>query len=1012
MPLEDGLSPHFSGVMLLDEYGRISWCDSAMHRFLGTDVTGMLWHEGLGKKFHKNKDLCFGEDFGAVFSTNKTVEIKLSLKNDKTSLYNNTGQLCLEPVFLDQTSTLQQVVGSLSLTSAISSVDSFTGLEPSQGTSQASFNARFPARENERDVTINGIQTPLVILDVTGRVLDCNDFGAGYLGGKKDELININAFEKLSADRLAAWQQALATVTAHELVESFIEIIGSNHFEVIVHPVLDDSNQILAVMITARDITQEWVENVRYKELYNNMLRGVLICESYDGGLSFLIKEANKAWMSISRTEDSDIVGKKVRDILVGVNKAKLIAAMQRVYSTSKNEHFVIAFRGNHGQKIWLDMHVFVLPNRELVLIIEDITQKYEVEQILRHGKEEWEKTFDSISDIVTIQDPEMRIVRANKSAYRNFNLKYGSLIGKTCYEIFQCFEGPCIGCPVVRTGSDLCTHNNLIYNERLKKTFDVRSSPIFDDEGELKWVVQIARDITDNLEHEAERRLLSAAIEQASESVVITDREGVLEYVNPAFTETTGYQRDEAVGQGAGILRSGIHDQSFYQEMWSKLLAGEVWRGRLTNRKKDGSFFREDATISPVVDSHGEITNYIALKRDITREESLERQLHQAMKMEAIGTLAGGIAHDFNNILSAIIGYTHIAKGKLAQDLPVHEDLDQVLAGGDRAADLVKQILTFARQETKEQFRPLRIQYIVKEVLKLLRSSLPATIELKQNVDSSCDAIMADPGQLHQLLMNLCTNAKQAIGLHHGVITITLKQQEVAESYVIGDTGQATTGKYIQLSIQDTGCGMDREVLERIFDPFFTTRAKEHGTGLGLAVVHGIVKKHGGEIFAESEVGKGTTFHVFFSIVERVREPAVAVQGPEFRGSEHIMVVEDEAPVGRVLESILSKLGYSVTLVTDSPEAVSRLRDNPNCCDLILTDMTMPNLTGLELAREALALRPQLPIIMLTGYSEAVDKEKAVKVGIRDFLLKPVRKDKLSAVIREVLDSGPGFNS
>lgn len=621
---------------------------------------------------------------------------------------------------------------------------------------------------------------------------------------------------------------------------------------------------------------------------------------------------------------------------------------------------------------------------------------------------DEWEKTFNAMTDPVTLQDRDMRIVKANSAAYEMFGVDMpNSLLGRKCYEVFQNLDTPCTGCPVTQTAQDCAIHSGLVYNSRLEKTFDIRSSPIYDDDGVLHLIVQIARDVTLNLQQEAERRLLSAAIEQASESVMITDCNGCLLYVNPAFCQTTGYSKEEAIGKNTDILKSGVHDQKFYLEMWGRLQAGRSWRGRLTNRKKNGTFFKEDATISPLINSSGEITNYIALKRDITREESLERQLHQAMKMEAIGTLAGGIAHDFNNILSAIIGYCHIAKYKLQKDNPVQEDLDQILAGGDRAVDLVKQILTFARQESRQQLRLLKVQYIIKEVLKLLRSSLPSTIKIKQEIDEDCLGIMADPSQIHQLLMNLCTNARQAIGDEHGEIVITLTQHEAKEVRAIGGETHSPPGKYLQLSVADSGCGMDRTMLERIFDPFYTTREKEHGTGLGLAVVHGIVKKHHGEIHVDSEIGKGTTFHMFFSVPEDELETTRERVAQVVHGNERIMLVDDEIAVSIVHEKILTKLGYVVSRFTDSLEAMEAFRKDPGCCDLVITDMTMPSLTGKELAIQLLSIRPELPIILVTGYSEAVDKEKAMEIGIRDFLLKPLRKENISSAIRNVLNKG-----
>ena len=415
-----------------------------------------------------------------------------------------------------------------------------------------------------------------------------------------------------------------------------------------------------------------------------------------------------------------------------------------------------------------------------LVLSFFDITDivgdKYTQNQIFL-AKSEWEATVDALEDIVTIQDLDMRIVRANKIAHDLFGYAFGELKGKKCYEVFHHKKNPCLECPLEKTGKDHCSHTGTIHNQVLDKTFSLSSFPVFDRQGKIFQLVHVARDVTQYLRHESEKNRLMAAIEQASESVVITDSQGEIQYVNPTFEGATGYSRDEAIGRNLNFLKSGVHDRQLYASMWKTLLQKQVWRGRLTNRRKDGTLFREDMTISPVLDGSGEIVNYVALKRDVTREELLEQQLQQGMKMEALGTLAGGIAHDFNNILSAMIGYGEIARGRLASDHPARKDLDQVIAGGDRAVDLVKQILTFSRRESYGRFRLFKMQYIIKEVIKLLRPSLPATIDLRQEIDNSCRSILADPGQIYQVLMNLCTNAKQAIGEGHGRITIKLSE-------------------------------------------------------------------------------------------------------------------------------------------------------------------------------------------------------------------------------------------
>ncbi|MGB3210986.1 MAG: PAS domain S-box protein [Desulforhopalus sp.] len=622
-------------------------------------------------------------------------------------------------------------------------------------------------------------------------------------------------------------------------------------------------------------------------------------------------------------------------------------------------------------------------------------------------AKSEWEATVDALPDIVTIQDLEMRIIRANKVAHDLFGHRLGELKGKKCYEVFHNIQSPCRDCPVERTRKDNCPHTGPIFNKVLGRTFSLSSFPVFDQNGNMQQLVQVARDVTQYLRNESEKNRLMAAIEQVSESVVITGSSGEIQYVNETFEETTGYSRDEAIGRNTNILKSGAHDRQFYESMWTTLLNKDVWRGRLTNRRKNGTVFKENTTISPVLDNSGAIINFVALKRDVTREELLEMQLHQGMKMEALGTLAGGIAHDFNNILSSIIGYGEIAKGHLAADHPARKELEQVIAGGDRAVDLVRQILAFSRRDNSAHFQLISLQHVINDVIKLLRPILPATIELRHEIDNSCPTIFADHSQLYQVVMNLCTNARQSIGDDHGRITIKLRVMETTEGIVGSQLMNRGAEVILDLEVSDNGRGIDEEKLEKIFDPFYTTKKKEQGTGLGLAVVHGIIQKHKGEIRVSSTVGVGTTFHIYLAADGREVVGRRAMKKADSGGNERIMVIDDEVAVSEMLRTILQDVGYSVITYNSSIDAVKKFRMDPYCCDLVITDLTMPDMTGAELAREFLGQRPEIPIIILTGYSEACDRNRAKQLGVKEYLQKPMKKEELYRVIRKVLENG-----
>ncbi len=403
-----------------------------------------------------------------------------------------------------------------------------------------------------------------------------------------------------------------------------------------------------------------------------------------------------------------------------------------------------------------------------------------------------------------------------------------------------------------------------------------------------------------------------------------------------------------------------------------------------------------------------------LQVSTDISRIKELEQerlktevQLRQSQKMEAIGTLAGGIAHDFNNILAAIIGYTELAHDMIAPKDEVHEYLEEVLRAGSRARDLVQQILTFSRQ-AEQEVKPVQVNLLVKETLKLIRASLPATIEIRHS--AQCDAmIMADPTQVHQILMNLCTNAGHAMQEKGGRLevrldNITLEAPEFDEAFTaIPD--KIKPGHYLRLTVGDTGRGMEKEMVSRIFDPFFTTRGKGQGTGMGLAVVHGIVDALDGFITVKSEPSKGATFNVFLPALERRSQPEIRPEKMIPTGHENILLVDDEISVARMGKNLLTSLGYRVVSVTDSRRAIEIFREQPDHFDLVLTDMTMPGLTGDELARQIMQIDPLIPVVLCTGYSVCIDEKKAMAMGIRAFISKPVLKVELAETLRRVLD-------
>ncbi|MEW6349020.1 MAG: PAS domain S-box protein [Thermodesulfobacteriota bacterium] len=508
--------------------------------------------------------------------------------------------------------------------------------------------------------------------------------------------------------------------------------------------------------------------------------------------------------------------------------------------------------------------------------------------------------------------------------------------------------------------------------------------------------------DISERAQAERERLRLVTAIEQSAEIVMITDTDMRIVYLNHAFESTTGYGREEAMGGHCGRFM-GAEEPAFCDKIRSVLREGKTWSGRLNSRRKDGSWYQEEATVSPIRDSSGEVVNYVGVKRDVTHETAMENQLRQAQKMQAIGTLAGGIAHDFNNVLYAIIGFSELALADAAPDGTLHNYLTEVLSAGERARHLVKQILTFCRQSETEKNR-IEISPVVKEALKFLRASLPSTIEIRKQIDPDAGSILGDATQIHQVLMNLCTNAAQAMRDTGGILTVGLDCVDMDSSFVARHP-ELKPGPYTRIFVNDTGVGMTPETVERIFEPYFTTKAKGEGTGLGLAVVHGIVKDHAGAITVQSEPGIGTTVQVCFPRIETEAIPDTPAPEALPLGSERILLVDDEPSVIQMSRQTLERLGYRVTTVSSAEEALAVFRDDPDRVDLVISDMTMPKMTGKALAQELMAIRPDIPIILCTGFSELISEHEAEALGIRALVMKPILRNRIAETVRRVLD-------
>ncbi len=748
-------------------------------------------------------------------------------------------------------------------------------------------------------------------------------------------------------------------------------------------------------------------------------------------------------------------------------------------------------------------------------------TQKSRTQQLLA-------AIVDSSGDAIFAKDMDGRYLLFNRESERLTGKPAELVVGSDDTALF-----PPAQAAILRANDRniIIESRTLTYEETLstvdgERIYLATKGPLRDGDGHIIGLFGISRDITERKRAEYDVRTLSRAMEQSPASIVITDRNGRIEYVNPCFERVTGYTRAEVVGSNPNILKSGTTPVQTYQDLWRAISQGGEWHGELCNRRKSGELFWEFASISGVRGESGEIEHYIAVKEDITarkradavlnetqqrlsavfqaspiaiivgkvadgrflewndaalnllgyardevigrtaaelgtyvnparRAEMVQRleqhgsvdrfpvdfrtkggeirvlevsgclielqgerclvgmmldvterqrleQVHlQAQKLESLGTLAAGIAHDFNNILAAIRGNADLAAKDVGPDHAAAQSLGEIRKAGVRASELVRRITAFGRPVGETRHEVASLSAVVDEVLKLLRSTLPAGIALKKEFARDTPHVLADAGQVHEAIVNLTTNAAYAIGSRSGAIAYRLEPVDV-DAALTRDIPGLTPGRYARLTVTDSGCGMDAATLNRIFDVFYTTKPVGEGIGLGLSMVHGIMRGHGGAVTVESTPGMGSGFALYFPAAEAHAQThaqaAPAAMQPA--AGQRVLYVDDEEALVLLASRALTRLGHSVSGFTDPETALEAFRAHPQDYDAVVTDLSMPRLSGFELARELLALRPGIPVMMTTGYIRGEDEQLARAAGIRELVLKPVTMDELAKVL------------
>ena len=528
--------------------------------------------------------------------------------------------------------------------------------------------------------------------------------------------------------------------------------------------------------------------------------------------------------------------------------------------------------------------------------------------------------------------------------------------------------------------------------------------------EKDRQVIYAFLRDITERkIAEEASQRLI-VAIDQSAESIIFTDRKGRILYVNQGFEQCSGYLRTEVIGKSVNLLKSGEHPPEFYQELWQTISQGIIWRGKFINRRKNGELYDDKSIISPVRNRQGEITSYVAVNHDVTREESLQKQLIQAQKMEVVGQLAGGVAHDFNNILAALSIQLELLNMEPDLTADLKKSLAPLETGINRAIQLTRQLLTFSRRQTM-QVQVIDLHQVMAEQLKLLKRLLGEHIELDIHPPVGNTRIQADPGMMEQVIMNLCINARDAMP-NGGKLTVRVQDVQIEENFE-GNSRAARAGDFVCLTVTDTGSGMSQETQKRLFEPFFTTKEVGKGTGLGLATIYGIVQQHHGWVEVNSELGKGSEFRVYVpATAMAAKERTTAAKRALVSGQANILVVEDEEPVREAVVKCLKLAGYDVLAATNGPEALTNWSDRAKTIDLLCTDVVMPGgMTGWELAEAFRKIHPDMGVIVTSGYNTKLPTEAELAKQRITFLPKPTSGSQLTEAIHKTLAelrSGP----
>ena len=774
---------------------------------------------------------------------------------------------------------------------------------------------------------------------------------------------------------------------------------------------VDSSDPKAATITTLADVSgQKLAEQAlreseeKYRILVERAQEGIFVAQ--DGLLRFV----NPRMSEMLGRDTATLISKPFTQFIHSDDRDLVLQYHnRRLRGEEFPSRYALRILDNCGGIRWAEIDVALIQWEERPAVLGfliDVTERKEMEEAIKES-EEWHRSLveNSFDGIFVQQDS--KIIFANSRLYQMLGYSPGELEGmehwRVYYDKYQQItrerakarmrgEDAPLQYEVMLQRKD----GSFFWGEVSAKVVNVNGRP-----GVQAWI----KDISKKKRTEETQRRLATVVQQASEAVVISDVNDKVLYVNPAFEKTSGYSFDDVVGQTPKMWKRETEDLALYKQIWETISSGNVWRGQIANRRKDGTSYLEDATITPVRDASGQIINYVAIKRDISREVALQQQLLQAQKMESLGTLAGGIAHDFNNLLTVIGGYSELLLMDKQEDDPAREDLHKIAIAARRGAELVKNLLAFGRK-VEAELRPVDLNREVEQIRELLIRTIPKMVEVEVSLAKDLARIKADSAQIGQVIVNLAVNAQDAMA-DGGRLRIETRNVSLDETYC-GTHLLAEPGSYVLLTLSDTGHGMDKGTLEHIFEPFYTTKEVGKGTGLGLAVVYGIVQQHDGFIQCYSEPGVGTIFEIYFPAVygspNSVEEKAA--RSTPTKGSETLLLIDDEDFVRDLGARILRREGYTVMTAGNGREGLEIYEKSRDKIGLVILDLIMPEMGGKQCLEKILETNPQEKVLIASGAGGLETTEEVIDRRARGFIRKPFGMDELLSTVRRILDS------